>query len=233
MFHFYLWLVFQSKSVLPKVIFIYHHEKHLITMITTIHHLVEESITHITPNWQNTCKNNWNHFPLLIELSYDLESWCQTLLLLASQYYIWWSFGGDQQSITKSKRTLVLRLSCCQKKKKIIAFSRWSSSSNELVIELIWDEVSFSTKISFANTFDLQDSVLRSSKSKCYRVIQTKKYLRKFRFLRFKDIFLCWPKWRKSLFSAPYLVFHTRPSTFISPFGITYQFPFPTIPYIP
>ena len=165
MFHFYLWLVFQSKSVLPKVIFIYHHEKHLITMITTIHHLVEESITHITPNWQNTCKNNWNHFPLLIELSYDLESWCQTLLLLASHYYIWWSFGGDQQSITKSKRTLLL-LSCCQKKKKIITFSRWSSSSNELVIELIWDEVSFSTtKISFANTFDLQDGVLRSSKA--------------------------------------------------------------------
>ena len=120
MFHFYLWLVFQSKSVLPKVIFIYHHEKHLITMITTIHHLVEESITHITPNWQNTCKNNWNHFPLLIELSYDLESWCQTLLLLASQYHIWRSFGGDQQSITKSKRTLVLLLSCCQKKKKIM-----------------------------------------------------------------------------------------------------------------
>ena len=175
-------------------------------MITTIHHLVEESITHITPNWQNTCKNNWNHFPLLIELSYDLESWCQTLLLLASQYYIWWSFGGDQQSITKSKRTLVLLLSCCQKKKKIIAFSRWSSSSNELVIELIWDEVSFSTKISLPILLTCK-MVFYVAQKQCYRVTQTKTSYEKIWVFEVRRNFSMLTKGSKSFFPTTLILF--------------------------
>ena len=53
---------------------------------------------------------------------------------------------------------------CCQKKmKNYCVFKMMTISSNELVIELIWDEVSFSTKISLPILLTWKDSILCGS----------------------------------------------------------------------